>query len=476
MEAITEEIDQVLGFVQSEAVSYLSRIRDEPVRPPRMEPTLISPGPVPEEGSGAQAAMEVLVRASKEAAIRSVGPRFFHFVIGGVTPAALAADWWTAVIDQNAYNPVTSPLAADLENQVITWLKQLFELPDGWDGVLTTGGTMANFIGLAAARQWWGEQQGVDIAEQGMSALPAPQVLSTDAVHPSVVKALAMLGIGRSNMVEIPRVGREPDLGAMERMLQNGQFSIVVANAGEANAGDFDPIYAMSEVVRESESWLHVDAAFGIFARLGSETQSLTHGIERADSVAADAHKWLNVPHDCGMAFLREPLRLSKVFGGGADYIERPQAGDVEYGSRGPEMSRRARSMAVWATLLAYGKNGYERLVDRCLALTRWLAHLIDEAPELERLADVKLNVVVFRFRPPGLGEHELNDLNRRLAAAMMEDGRFYVGSTEYDSSFALRAVIINWRTTEHDLELLIATTLEIAAGLDFHDSTEAQE
>jgi glutamate/tyrosine decarboxylase-like PLP-dependent enzyme len=257
-----------------------------------------------------------LLERGTEAHVRSGGPRFFHWVIGGSTPAALAADWFAALIDQNAGAWDSSPLAIQLEAISLAWLQDLFGLPASWSGVLTTGATTANFTALAAARQWWGEQQGVNVAARGLTELPPVPVLTSGFVHVTSLKALAMLGIGRDQVTycRADETGRL-DLAGLERELKRlgGAPAIVIANAGEVNTGQFDPIADMSRLAREHGAWLHVDGAFGLFARVSPRTAALAEGVERADSVISDGHKWLNVPHDCGFAFVRDPALLTAV-------------------------------------------------------------------------------------------------------------------------------------------------------------------
>jgi glutamate/tyrosine decarboxylase-like PLP-dependent enzyme len=267
---------------------------------------------MPEEGDGSLATLAELVTRARAAATRSSGPRFFHFVMGGGTPAALGADWLTSAYDQVAYAWASSPFAARLEQVAIDWLRQLFDLPTEFGGVLTTGATMANLVGLAAARNWWGERLGVDVERDGVANLPAPLIVSSGYLHPSAVQAIGMLGLGRGSIRRLAAdaVGRL-DLASLERELAGrSEPAIVIANAGEVNAGDFDPLADRAELADRYRAWLHVDGAFGLFARLAPATRHLTDRVERADSVVADGHKWLNVPYDCGFAFVREVERL----------------------------------------------------------------------------------------------------------------------------------------------------------------------
>jgi glutamate/tyrosine decarboxylase-like PLP-dependent enzyme len=464
-----DQLDPVLEFAAGVARRYLERIGDELVLDPDAEAAIGRWGdPMPEEGVGSLDALRELADRAREAATRSSGPRFFHFVMGGGTPAAVGADWLTSAYDQPAYAWASSPFAARLEQVAIDWLRQLFELPSELGGVLTTGATMANFVALAAARNWWGEQHGVDVEADGVGKLPSPVILSSGYLHPSAVQAIGMLGLGRANIrrLAVDDVGRL-DLAALERELaEAGAPAIVIANAGEVNAGDFDPIADIIELCERYTAWLHVDGAFGLFARLTPGTRALTDGVERADSVISDGHKWLNVPYDCGFAFVRDMGRLPRALNVGAPYLPLPDDPHPNFGFLGPENSRRARSLAVWATLRAYGRAGYQEMVERHLALARHLADRVDSAPELERLADVSLNIVCFRARVAGLREEELNSFNERLGAALRADGRVFVGTTTYAGKVALRPAIVNWLTQTEDVDLLVDVTRELAAEL----------
>ncbi len=438
--------EAALEYVLETARHYLAELSKSPVLPAhghRFD------GALPEDGDGALAALSELV-AGADVATRSSGPRFFHFVTGGTTPAALAADWLTSLLDQNSFSAVSSPFGDQLEDVAIRWLLELFELPESWGGVLTTGATMANFVGLAGARRWWAERHGVDIDARGFAGLPAVPIFSSEYVHASARKALAMLGIGRESV-------RVVEVEALERALRelDGAPAIVIGNAGDVNTGDFDPLGRIADLAEEHDAWLHVDGAFGLFARLTPTASALAEGVERAHSVIADGHKWLNVPYDCGFAFVRDPAYLRPPFQLAAAYLpsdERPS----------PEASRRARALAVWATLRAYGRTGYRAMVERHLELAQRLSRRVDATPELERLAETKLNIVCFRFRPPGLGEEQLDELNLALGQDMLADGRVFVGTTRYQGKAAFRPAIVNWRTTEHDVDLLLDVLLEL--------------
>jgi glutamate/tyrosine decarboxylase-like PLP-dependent enzyme len=464
------EIPEVLKLVAREAEAFLEVLDDRPVRPEMAEKGLDAfDSPLPEEGEGALEAVRLLSQEGTKAAIGSAGPRFFHFVIGGVTPASLGADWLTSVLDQNAGAWTSSPLATKLEVVALDWLKDLFGLPAGWGGVLTTGATMANFAGLASARRWWGKRHGVDVDENGLANLPPVPVLSSGYIHSTALKALSMLGIGRGSVSKLAKdsAGRV-DLEAMDAALRDlqGAPAIIVANAGEVNAGDFDPIDSIADLAEKHSAWLHVDGAFGLFAAISPRAAHLVRGIERADSVIADGHKWLNVPYDSGFAFVRDPTLLGGPFVLQAAYLPRADDPQPSFMHLAPESSRRARALTVWATLRAYGRKGYRDMVERHLALAQRVAERVDEAPDLERLADVPLNIVCFRFRPPDLPESELDELNRRLGEAVLEDGRVYVGTTVYEGRVAFRPAIVNWRTTDSDVDQMVDVIRELGAKL----------
>jgi glutamate/tyrosine decarboxylase-like PLP-dependent enzyme len=419
----------------------------------------------PEQGEGTLAAVRQLLELGADAHIRSSGPRFFHWVIGGCTPAALAADWYATLIDQNAGAWSSSPLAVQLESISLAWLQQLFGLPASWGGVLTTGATTANFTALAAARQWWGKQQGVDVAAQGLSGLPPVPVLTSGYIHVSSLKALSMLGIGRDQVTyfQADKTGRLDSAG-LEHGLRRlrGAPAIVIATAGEVNTGHFDPISELSDLAREHGAWLHVDGAFGLFARVSPRTAALADGVERADSVISDGHKWLNVPHDCGFAFVRDPALLTPVFSALAPYTPEEEV----FAFRSPEFSRRARSLAVWATLAAYGRSGYQAIVERCLDLAAHVAREVELADDLELLAPAPLNIVCFRYRPPDVPEEALDELNLAIGRTALTDGRIYVGTTRWTGTVGFRPAFVNWRTKTADADLLLETVRDLGRRL----------
>jgi glutamate/tyrosine decarboxylase-like PLP-dependent enzyme len=456
-------VDDLLTRVAERAQRYLAEVDGLPAggTQTRDQAAARFIGTLPEDGDGSLATLTRLLAHGLEAATNSGGPRFFHFVTGGSTPAALAADWLASTLDNNAGLWVSSPLGAKLEQVALAWLKELFGLPADWGGVLTTGATMSNFTALAAARQWWGERHGANIAEQGMQGLPRVPVFSSDFIHASAKKALSMLGIGHASV----GVGPPTTLGSQLEALQ-GAPAIVIATAGEVNAGGFDPIAEMADLAHRHRAWLHVDGAFGLFARLSPLTADLAAGVDQADSVIADGHKWLNVPYDCGFAFVRDPKLLNAVFGMGAPYFPAIDADRPDFLYLSPEMSQRARALPVWATLAAYGRSGYRSMVERHVGLAQRLGGQVRDAADFELLEEPRLNVVCFRYRPQGWNEGALDALNRRLGQAIIADGRVYFGTTVYAGKVAFRPAIANWRTTERDVDVILPVTRELAEPL----------
>jgi glutamate/tyrosine decarboxylase-like PLP-dependent enzyme len=461
-----EELAAALRLIEREAEAFLGGVDRSLVRPPGA-PEIDEA--LPAEGAGSLQALTSLVELAMEGATRSTGPRFFHFVMGGVTPAALGADWMTSTLNQNAFNWVSSPFASRIEQVTLGWLKELFGIPREWSAVMTSAATTANLVGLAAARRWWGLEQGVDVDEQGLAGLPPAPLFAGGFIHASAIRALGILGLGRGRPAIM---SRDPaghiDLDAVESALRelHGKPAILLATAGDVNTGDFDPIRAMAELAHRHHAWLHVDGAFGLYAALTPRARHLVEGIEHADSVAVDGHKWLNAPYDTGFAFVRDSGIHGGAFAASAAYLGTEMQARPVFGNLGVEMSRRARAIPVWANLRAYGSDGYRAMVERHLDLAQRVASQVDQAPDLERLAEVPLNIVCFRFRPRGAPESELDELNRRLGAMVLEDGRVYFGTTEFAGKVAFRPAVVNWRTREDDVDLIVEVTRELGSKM----------
>jgi glutamate/tyrosine decarboxylase-like PLP-dependent enzyme len=466
LDTATEPLDVVHGA----AAAYMSSLADRKVRDGAALSRLKElRGALPIYGVGGRDAIAQLVEIGTAAATLSSGPRFFHFVIGGSTPAAMAADWLTSLLDQNAFSRVSSDFASAVEDVALQWMCELVRLPSTWGGALVASATFANFTGLACATHWWGEQHGVDVTSRGLAAVSRQMpVFSGGYVHPSARKALQMLGHGRDSVqvCAADTIGRV-DLSALEKQLAElGEPAVIIGNAGEVNAGDFDPIADLADIAERHRAWLHLDGSFGVFAAISRRTAHLVQGMERAQSIAADAHKWLNVPYESGFALIAEPERLGRAFGmPGAPYLPGPESPGAGYGLFGPESSRRARALPIWATLRAYGREGYRAMVERHLDLAQRMAALVDAAPDLERLAEVPLCIVCLRYRPSGVDDEELlNALNQRLGEELLADGRVYAGTTMYGGRVALRPAMTNWRTSERDVDFFVEVIRELGA------------
>ena len=464
METLVARLGEMLGAV-------LLSADERPVSAPGAEAALADfHRALPERGCGAAAALEELLRLNEVAGTNTNGPRCYHFVIGGTTPAAQVADLLATALDAMTYSWVLSPVGVQMERQALDWLKELFGLPESWAGVMVTGATMANYTCLAAARQWWGEQIGIDVSEVGLAGAPPLPVLTSGFVHASTLKSAAMMGIGRGQVRRFARdeVGRV-DLAGLGRALGElrGAPAVVVVNASEVNTGEFDPVEEMIALAREHNCWVHVDGAFGLFARVSPRTAHLVPGVERADSVTVDGHKWLNVPYDSGYAFVRDHGFLGRAFRYSADYLAVPDTSRPTPGAFGPESSRRARSFAVWATLKAYGREGQRAIVEHCLDLAQHFARVVERTPGLELMREPGLNIVPFRFNPGGRSDAELDRLNQQLGEVVLSDGRFMVGTSKLGARTVFRPAFSNWRTRTSDIEEFASVVVELGRRLE---------
>lgn len=440
--------------------------------------------PLPETGPGSAPTLRRLRELIEAAGANTNGPRAFHFVIGGTTPAALGADLLATIHDTLTYTWITSPLGVTLELQALAWLRELLALPPSWSGVMVTGASMANFVALATARQWWGERHGVDVSERGLSGLPPMPVFSSGYVHASTRKVLSLLGCGRDTVTLCARdeVGRL-DLAALRRGLERlgGAPALVVVNAGEVNAGDFDPIAEAIEIARRHDCWVHVDGAFGLFARVSPRTEHLVRGAEGADSATVDGHKWLNVPYDSGIVICRDAAAHRASMTLGASYYVETAGGERDPYNWVPESSRRARGFPIYAALRSLGRSGLANMIDHCCALARRMADQLRGQPGVAILNDVVLNQVLVRFSPPGGGDvgapeagdaaapeagdaaARADEFTRRVIAAVQADGTCWAGGTTWHGMAAMRISVSNWSTTEADVDMSVEAILRCA-------------
>ena len=436
-------LEELLDSTRVAGQQFVEGLRQRPAAQP---PTTIPEALVlPDEGLGAQIALD-LFRSRYEAGLSaSPGPRYLGFVTGGSTPAALAGDWLASAYDQNLSNDGDS-IASSVERETLAMLRQLFGMSDRFHGAMVSGATQANLVALATARQWVGERLGVDVSSSGLAGLGGISVLAGSA-HASVFKALSVLGLGRQSVEAIDRLPDRMavDPRALEERLRSleGRPAIVVASAGDVNTGDFDDLEAVGELCREHGAWLHVDGAFGLFAACDPERAHLLAGLEQANSVATDGHKWLNVPYDSGIVFTRHLALQEKVFKAVAAYL-----GDgPDLLHRTPENSRRFRALPAWATLMAYGREGYRDLVRRNCAQAQALGERLAASEHFELLAPVRLDVVCFALRE---GDATRRD---RLIDFLAHDGRAYLTPTHFEGRPGLRAAFVNWMTRDDDVE-----------------------
>jgi glutamate/tyrosine decarboxylase-like PLP-dependent enzyme len=456
---LDDVLDNVLDATTRYAASILAGLPTRPVVPGGETTPPPEPLPLPVAGMGFDGALDLFTRRWAPGFSGSAGPRYLGFVTGGSTPAAIAGDWLATAFDQN---PAASDgsSAPDLERETVRWLASMFGLGDGHSGAFVTGATMSNFVGLALAREWLGEQAGISVAQSGAGALGPVKVYS-GAPHSSVYKALSMLGLGRDSLRPVATLtGREAiDVSRLAAEL-DGTPAIVVANAGTVNTADFDDLRALLELRAHSPFWLHVDAAFGGFAALSPDHAHLVDGLDEADSVCVDLHKWLNVPYDSAVQFTRRRDLQVDVFRNSAAYLGLP-TDNPDFVHLTPENSRRLRALAAWFTLTAHGQDGHRRIVERCVDLAHRLGDLLEDTPGVRLLAPVRLNVVCFTLADSPTPER-VAEAARRIAAA----GTTFLTPTVYSGQPALRAAFSNWRTGSADLTAIHTTITAACEGL----------
>jgi glutamate/tyrosine decarboxylase-like PLP-dependent enzyme len=458
-------MDDVVRRAAALASAYLDSVDERPVAPP-VDPAMLRArlgGPLPVHGQEPAAVLDWLAEAVDPGLVASAGPRYFGFVMGGSQPAALAADWLTSAWDQNAGLFVRSPAAAVAEEVAGTWLLELFGLPREASVGFTSGGTMANFTALAAARHAVLRDAGWDVEERGLGGAPEVHVVAGDESHVTAYGSLQLLGLGRgrAHRIATDEQGRMLAHALAAALAAIDGPTIVSAQAGNVNTGSFDPLVEIGAAVaahrtRGNPAWLHVDGAIGLWAAAVPSLRHLTAGLELADSWTTDSHKWLNVPYDSGLVFVRDvEAHRSAMSFGGHGLVEHVEGGRDPYDFV-PESSRRARGFVVLAALRTLGRDGLIDLIERCCRHARRMAERLAADPDIEILNDVVLNQVLVRFTPPGAAvpaPAEMDAFTKAVVQAVQAEGTLWLGGRTWHGKGAMRVSVTSWNTTEADID-----------------------
>lgn len=429
------------------AKTYMDGLAQRPVAPTPAALARLAElrTPLPDSRTHPEDVIDLLDSIGSPATVATSGGRYFGFVTGGSLPASLAANWLAAAWDQNAAISVMSPIAATLEEVTLSWLVDLFGLPRDTGGGFVTGATMANFSAIAAARHALLQRQGWDVEADGLFGAPPITVVVGEEVHVSLLKALQMLGMGRQRVVRVP-------VDAQGRMRPDAlppldDHTLLCIQAGNVNTGAFDPAPPLIEAAHAANAWVHVDGAFGLWAWAAPDYQHHMAGYEQADSWATDAHKWLNVPYDCGLVLVRDAAALRGAMSAtGAAYLAENEPREPYHYV--PEMSRRARGIEVWAALLSLGRQGLAEMITRHCQQAQLLATGL-QAKGYQVLNEVVINQVLVSF-----GEAAATE---RVIAALQRDGAAWAGGTLWQGQRAMRISVSSWATTDDD----IAQTVE---------------
>ena len=443
----------LLEEAATRARRYLEEVNNRPVAP---DPAAVQSlreldHPLPERAGDPARTIALLDRLVSPATMGMAGPRFFGFVIGGSLPVAVAANWMATAWDQNAALYERTPGVAHLEEVALRWLIELFDLPPPTGGGFVTGATVANFTALAAARHAVLQRVGWNVEADGLFGAPPITVITGEEAHPSLTKALGMLGLGRNRLVRAPVDGQ----GRMraDSLPDFRGPAIVCLQAGNVNTGAFDPFRPLIDAAHARGAWVHVDGAFGLWAKAAPSLRYLVEGLELADSWATDAHKWLNVPYDSGLAFSRDAHALRATMAITAEYLptESPHRNPADFT---PELSRRARGVEAWAVMHSLGRRGLAELFERNCRQARRFADGLRAAGH-SVLNDVVLNQVLVTF-----GDAERT---RAVISALQKEGTCWCGPTVWQGRTAMRISVSSWATTDADVEASLAAMLRVA-------------
>jgi glutamate/tyrosine decarboxylase-like PLP-dependent enzyme len=435
-------MDSLLRDAAERAIAYRKNIQNRKVAPSidALENLKDFDVPLPENPVNENEVIELLDKIGSPATFGISGPRYFGFVIGGSLPAAVAANWLSIAWDQNAGLFVGSPVGAFLESVSLKWMLKLLSLPKTCGAAFVTGASMANFTSLAAARHSALERAGWDVEANGLFGAPKINVIVSEESHVTIFKALGLLGLGRNRVIKVPTDSQGRMIASKIPKVKGPV--IICAQAGNVNTGAFDPIDEITDIAKEMNAWLHVDGAFGLWAAVSPKKSYLTKGIEKADSWATDAHKWLNVPYDCGLAFVKDENVLRSAMTLTASYL--PQKYRREPSQFTPELSRRSRGIEVWAALYSLGKKGLIDLVERTCNYAEMFADGLSAAG-FEIINDVVLNQVLVSFGDA--------DTTLRVIDKIQNDGTCWCGGTVWQGKTIMRISISSWATTEEDVK-----------------------
>ena len=412
-------------------------------------------GPLPVSGTDPRTVIDDLASGVDQGLVAMSGPRYFGFVIGGSVPAALAADWLTSVWDQNVGLYLGTPSAAVVEEVVADWLVELFGLPTGTTVGFVSGATMANFTAMAAARHAVLRSAGWDVEEQGLQGAPPVRVIAGADGHVSLFNALRFVGLGRGRVERIATddEGRMDSAALAEALRGRDDPTIVCAQAGEVNSGAFDPLERIVPIAREHpNAWLHVDGAFGLWAGASPRLRHLVGGIEGADSWGTDAHKWLNVPYDAGLVFVRDAAAHRAAMGIAAAYLPPAPGQERDPFDYVPEMSRRARGFPIYAAIRSLGATGIADMVERCCDIAARMARQLANHPEVRIVNEVVLNQVLV-----AVGDGATTEA---VVDRIQTDGVLWLGATTFHGTPALRISVSGWNTTEADADRSVSAIL----------------
>jgi glutamate/tyrosine decarboxylase-like PLP-dependent enzyme len=458
-----ESTSSLLARTQAHSLEYLRQLPDRDVASRASREQLLAALRVPLTAGGEQdaAVIDTLAAQAAQGAVASGSPRYFGFVVGGTFPVALAADWLVSTWDQNAGINVLSQLVSVAEEVAGDWLLDLFDLPRESRVGFVTGCQMANFTCLAAARHSVLRRAGWDVEADGLYGAPRINIVSSAESHITVDVALRYLGFGTriQKRVESDSQGRMRADKLRELMATLEGPTIICAQAGNVNTGSFDPLREIGEIARAHGAWLHVDSAFGLWARTSTAHRHLADGMDLADSWATDAHKWLNTPYDCGVAIVRHAQDHHDAMTSSAAYLIQTQGPERDAVDWVPEFSRRARGVPVYATLRTLGRAGVEGLVDNGCARARQMGELLGRIDGVQVLNDVVLNQVLVRF-----GDDD--ETTRAVITGVQKDGTCWLGGTVWHGLAAMRVSVSNWQTSEQDIERSAAAIARVFAGL----------